>query len=75
MDGSAVLLRFIDQGNGISEEDLQRLGEPFFTRKEKGNGLGLMVSQQIIAGHKGTIVFHSTPGSGTCVEISLPTER
>ncbi|MCF2938133.1 PAS domain S-box protein [Paenibacillus alkaliterrae] len=70
----AIMLRFIDQGCGIAAEDLQRLGEPFFTRKDSGNGLGLMVSQQIIAGHKGNIVFRSELGKGTCVEISLPAD-
>lgn len=69
---NTVILRFIDQGCGIASEDLQRLGEPFFTRKVSGNGLGLMVSQQIIGGHKGTIIFRSDVGKGTCVEIKLP---
>lgn len=68
-----IVLRFTDQGCGIAENDLLRLGEPFFTKKANGNGLGLMVSQQIIAGHKGSIIFHSKPGKGTCVEIWLPT--
>ncbi|MCA0756217.1 PAS domain S-box protein [Paenibacillus sp. N4] len=67
-----IVLRFKDQGCGIAAEDLHRLGEPFFTKKDSGNGLGLMVSQQIIAGHKGSIVFRSELGKGTCVEISLP---
>ena len=67
-----VIIRFIDDGCGISEEDLRRLGEPFFTRKETGTGLGLMVSQTIIANHKGTIVYRSQLGEGTCVEITLP---
>ncbi|WP_028608451.1 PAS domain S-box protein [Paenibacillus harenae] len=70
--GDAIRLRFIDQGGGIAEDDLLRLGEPFFTKKENGNGLGLMVSQQIIAGHKGSILFRSKLGQGTCVEITLP---
>ncbi|WP_424766512.1 PAS domain S-box protein [Paenibacillus sp. sgz302251] len=69
----AIVLRFTDQGGGIAAEDLLRLGEPFFTKKENGNGLGLMVSQQIIAGHRGTIVFQSELGQGTFVEITLPT--
>lgn len=68
----SIIIQFIDQGCGIKEEDLMRLGEPFFTKKASGNGLGLMVSQQIIAAHKGTIVFRSQLGEGTCVEITLP---
>ncbi|WP_138753872.1 ATP-binding protein [Paenibacillus sinopodophylli] len=67
-----VILQFIDQGCGIAEEDLVRLGEPFFTKKASGNGLGLMVSQQIIAAHNGSIVFRSEFGKGTCVELKLP---
>lgn len=67
-----VVIRFIDEGNGMSEEDLQRLGEPFFTKKNSGNGLGIMVSKQIIANHKGSIDFSSELGVGTCAEITLP---
>ncbi|MFC5472241.1 ATP-binding protein [Cohnella suwonensis] len=68
----SVVLRFIDEGIGISDEDLARLGEPFFTRKASGNGLGLMVSQRIIANHKGTMSVSSKLGEGTCVEIRFP---
>ncbi|MCR2805183.1 ATP-binding protein [Paenibacillus soyae] len=71
-NGGEVLLRFIDQGVGISPEDLSRIGEPFFTRKTHGNGLGVMICQQIIAGHGGTMTFASKLGEGTCVEIRLP---
>ncbi|MCK9857877.1 ATP-binding protein [Paenibacillus sp. ATY16] len=67
-----ILIRIKDQGVGIPEEDLARLGEPFFTRKTEGNGLGLMISQQIIQHHKGTIRYDSKPGEGTCVEIRIP---
>lgn len=74
-ENKAVVARFIDQGRGISEQDLKRLGEPFFTRKPSGNGLGLMVTQRIIANHKGTVSFRSKLGEGTCVEIRLPAEQ
>lgn len=70
--GDEVVITFADQGSGIAEEDLARLGEPFFSTKEGGNGLGILVSQQIIANHKGTMKFHSQPGEGTRVEIILP---
>ncbi|BBI34204.1 ATP-binding protein [Cohnella abietis] len=71
----AVVIRIIDQGRGISTEEMPRLGEPFFTTKPSGNGLGLMVSQRIIANHKGTIVISSKLGEGTCVEIRLKVNR
>jgi len=67
-----AVVRVTDQGRGIAEEHMARLGEPFFTSKSSGNGLGLMVSQRIIANHKGTMSFRSKPGVGTCVEIRLP---
>lgn len=69
---NSIIIRIIDQGCGISPEDLKRLGEPFFSRKDDGNGLGIMVSQQIVDNHKGSIAFNSTQGQGTCVEIVLP---
>ena len=46
--------------------------EPFFTSKESGNGLGLMVSQRIISNHKGSFQIESVLGQGTLVQIRLP---
>ncbi len=70
-----VVIRIIDQGRGISEDDMPHLGEPFFSSKQSGNGLGLMVSQRIIANHKGTLNISSKLGEGTCVEIRLLAPR
>jgi PAS domain S-box-containing protein len=67
-----VMVRVVDQGFGIPEDQLARLGEPFYTNKETGTGLGLMVSQQIIANHKGSMRFYSELNKGTTVEIILP---
>ncbi|WP_176560174.1 PAS domain S-box protein [Brevibacillus dissolubilis] len=67
-----VKIRFIDQGCGISSERVQKLGEPFYTTKEKGTGLGLMVSYKIIENHNGTIKIDSEVGIGTTVHITLP---
>lgn len=61
-----------DEGCGIPEEEMPRLGEPFFTSKSSGNGLGLMVSQRIIANHRGSMTIRSKQGEGTVVEIRLP---
>jgi PAS domain S-box-containing protein len=61
-----------DQGCGIPEELLPRLGEPFYTLKEKGTGLGLMISNKIIKQHNGSITFKSKSKEGTIVEIRLP---
>lgn len=67
-----IVIAIEDEGYGISEEELKHLGEPFYSNKATGHGLGLMVSQQIIAGHKGSIRYSSTLGRGTRVEIRLP---
>lgn len=72
VDANRVMIRFMDHGCGIPEEHLARLGEPFFTNKENGNGLGIMVSQQIVANHKGNMLIRSELGKGTCVDIVLP---
>jgi two-component system sporulation sensor kinase A len=67
-----LLISFIDQGCGIPENQLAKIGRPFFTTKESGTGLGLMVSQRIIQNHKGVMQFKSELGRGTNVEILLP---
>jgi len=74
-EASVVAIRVIDQGRGIAEDELPRLGEPFFTSKPSGNGLGLMVSQRIIASHQGVMNISSKLGEGTCVEIRLPLRK
>lgn len=61
-----------DTGTGIPEELVSRLGEPFYSTKEKGTGLGLMVSYRIIEHHQGKIHVQSERGKGTTVTIKLP---
>ncbi|WP_162987510.1 MASE3 domain-containing protein [Metabacillus litoralis] len=67
-----VTINIKDTGCGIPEHMISRLGEPFYTLKEKGTGLGLMVSFRIIEAHKGKIQFNSKENAGTTVEIKLP---
>jgi two-component system, sporulation sensor kinase A len=67
-----LLLRFVDQGVGISHDHMPKLGDPFFTTKPHGNGLGLMVCYKMIEAHQGTLSIHSEPGEGTTVDIMLP---
>ncbi|MFD0692678.1 ATP-binding protein [Paenibacillus sp. GCM10027628] len=71
-DGEIALV-FTDTGAGIPEDRIPRLGEPFYTTKEKGTGLGLMVSYRIIENHHGRIRIQSQVDQGTVVEIILPT--
>lgn len=62
-----------DTGKGIEQERLKHIGEPFYTLKEKGMGLGLTMSMKIIHEHKGTMQIESEVGKGTRVQIMLPT--
>lgn len=70
-DGECVI-SVQDQGCGIPEELLPRLGEPFYTLKEKGTGLGIMICHKIIKQHNGQITYKSKVDKGTTVEINLP---
>ncbi|MNG35880.1 Sporulation kinase E [compost metagenome] len=63
----------MDQGCGIAPERLPKLGEPFYSTKEKGTGLGLMVCYRIIEAHGGFMKINSKLEEGTVVEITLPT--
>ena len=61
-----------DYGKGMTQEQINRLGEPYFTTKEKGTGLGMMVSFSIVKGMNGRINVTSEPLKGTCFSIKLP---
>lgn len=68
----SVHVRIIDHGSGIPPEILDRINEPFFTTKEHGTGLGMLVCNEIIEEHKGENNIFSS-NEGTCVEVILPT--
>lgn len=72
VDQKSVMVAVTDNGSGISEEDRQRLFDPFFTKKQGGMGVGLTTTQNIINSHKGSIEVESQPGSGTTFRIVLP---
>lgn len=65
------IVKISDNGRGMSKEEVSRLFEPYFTTKEKGNGLGLANTQNIILGHKGSISAESEPGKGTLFTITF----
>ncbi|WP_164472896.1 ATP-binding protein [Cohnella candidum] len=67
-----VFIRIHDEGPGIGEDQLAKMGQPFYTTKEKGTGLGLMVSYKIVDNHRGRIYVNSEIGKGTLFEIMLP---
>ncbi|ADU32421.1 ATP-binding protein [Evansella cellulosilytica] len=69
-----VEISFIDQGKGIPEEKIENLGKRFYTTKEDGTGLGLMISMNIIGEHDGEMYINSKLNVGTTITVLLPTE-
>jgi signal transduction histidine kinase len=69
----ACQIAFRDSGNGIPEEMLSRLFDPFVTTKEQGIGLGLAVSRRIVEEHGGTIVAANHAEGGAEFTVTLPT--
>lgn len=61
-----------DNGPGMNQETLARLGEPFFTTKTTGTGLGLAVVKAVARAHQGQLLLQSRAGRGTCAIVSLP---
>lgn len=72
VDENFILIRIIDEGCGIPEDRISRLGEPFYSLKEKGTGLGLMMCYKIIEEHYGKLQISSELNKGTTVDIRLP---
>ncbi len=72
IEKDTISISFIDQGTGIPEDRIPKLGEPFYTTKEKGTGLGLMTSYKIIENHDGRLKISSKINEGTTVEVILP---
>jgi signal transduction histidine kinase len=70
-EGNKCIIEIRDNGKGMDEEALQKLFEPYFTSKLKGNGLGLTNTQNIILNHKGKINAYSKPGKGAMFIITL----
>ncbi|MFD4817994.1 PAS domain S-box protein [Peribacillus butanolivorans] len=69
-----VYISIIDTGVGMLPEQLMKIGEPFFTTKKSGNGLGLMISFKIIESHLGRVFVESEVNKGTVFNIVLPVE-
>lgn len=70
-----IEIKVIDRGQGMSKEEMDSLGTPFYSLKSKGTGLGMMICFNIAAKYKGTINFDSVKGEGTTVTIQFPAEK
>ena len=70
--GTYVTVSVADAGSGFTEEARRRIYEPFFTTKERGNGLGLCSVRRALAGMDAVLRVYSEPGEGACVRLYLP---
>lgn len=71
-DGSTVAVSVTDQGEGLSQEQAERMFEPFFTTKRSGLGMGLAISRSIVRGHGGRISAVRNPDRGATFRFTLP---
>jgi two-component system, sporulation sensor kinase E len=72
MDESHVRVSFIDTGGGMSAETLSHVFEPYYTTKDRGTGLGLLIVRRIVREHGGELAIESTEGKGLALTIRLP---
>jgi|GEM_PF-267044 PAS domain S-box-containing protein len=72
VEDNQVQISIQDTGVGIPEDKLKKIGEPFYTTKKEGTGLGLMVSFKIIESHQGKVYIESEINKGTTFNIILP---
>ena len=71
-DDTHVLVTFTDSGGGMSAEQMSRIFEPYFTTKDSGTGLGLLIVRRIVREHGGELSIASAEGKGLTVTIRLP---
>jgi signal transduction histidine kinase len=69
-DETEIVVR--DTGRGMPPETLRRIGTPFFTTRDAGTGLGVVLARSVIAQHGGSLRYESEPGNGTQVRVTLP---
>ncbi|MCP5367073.1 MAG: sensor histidine kinase [Hyphomicrobiales bacterium] len=72
--GNEVVIKVIDQGDGIPAEHREHLFDPFFTTRTMGTGLGLAIVKRIVDQHGGRIDFDTRAGAGTTFTVALPTQ-
>ncbi|MGD9322466.1 MAG: ATP-binding protein [Desulfobacterales bacterium] len=73
-NGKMITINFCDEGQGIAEDILEKIWDPFFTTKEMGTGLGLGMVKNIIESHGGNIQINNRTHGGTRVTVILPVE-
>lgn len=74
-DDDFIYLQFADTGSGISEEDLSKVFQAYYTTKEEGHGLGMMIVQRIMREHGGHINIESRKDVGTAITLQFPQQH
>ena len=74
-NSEVLTINFDDEGQGIADEILEKIWDPFFTTKEMGTGLGLGMVKNIIESHGGNIKINSRTRGGTRVTVELPVKN
>lgn len=71
-DDEFIYVQFVDTGSGISEEDISRVFQAYYTTKTEGHGLGMMIVQRIMREHGGQISIESRKATGTVITLQFP---
>jgi signal transduction histidine kinase len=71
-DAEGATIEVIDTGRGMDGDELARIGTPFFTTREGGTGLGIVLAKAVVAQHGGEVLYESRKGEGTRVTVRLP---
>ena len=74
-DSEQIYLQFKDNGLGISQEDISKIFDAYFTTKSDGHGLGMMIVQRILRNHGGQISVESQINFGTIITLQFPQEH
>ncbi|MBF0464954.1 MAG: hypothetical protein HQK88_06885 [Nitrospirae bacterium] len=74
-ENNLAVIKVIDEGEGISHQNIERIFDPFFSTKDRGTGLGLAIASKIMLVHDGAIKVKSEPGKGSSFEMNLPLSR
>lgn len=72
-EGDVARVAVQDSGHGMPPEVVARLGTPFFTTREEGTGLGVLLARGVLVQHGGSLEYESAPGRGTVATCTLPT--
>ncbi|MEW5895891.1 MAG: helix-turn-helix domain-containing protein [Candidatus Omnitrophota bacterium] len=75
IDEDHLIIDIVDNGQGIAAEDMNKIYQPFFSKKHQGIGLGLTICDQMLKLHKGKLEINGNPGKGVKASVTLPLKQ